>query len=1176
MNRLSSISLASDWKTLLKPLESNGRLCISELHGSAKAFFLYSLQRTLQRPLLIISANPENAEILWRDLAFFSGPGAHAEGTFQATDPAIQYPAWDVLPAEFLSPSPEISIERLRALEQLRAETARFVVAPLEAALQRTFPREIYEKAVFTFDAGQEISRGSVMEHLLRLAYRPSDPVESPGDFKSHGGILDLFSPLYSYPVRIEFFGDQVESMRFFDPESQKSLQAVDQVKAIPTREVPLLEKSVENALNLLNRSSANQPDAASRIRSLKEGLDRLEFFPGIESLSPFLYPHLENLISYFARTPVLVLDEPQDLQRVERELRANFLDSSGNESPRDSFLPAPESFYISLSELSTAENCPVVELSALNLAGDPSYIPFPLVTEAARPYGGRIREFLHDLQGWYKKGERTILVAPTAARRQRLAGFLQENELGSPAFESFEELVEEIPEELPVPHVLLGLCLGELSTGFGLPALGFRLLTDDDIFHSSTTTRKPRTGVTRDGRDRLHDFRDLNEGDFVVHMNYGIGLYLGLKTLETQGLKGDFLDIEYADHDKLYLPVELINLVQKYRGAGSTPPRLDKLGSSSWESVKKRVKKSLKEMAEELLKLYARRQIAVTTPFSKNTQWHQEFAAAFEFEETEDQQAAIDDTQRDMEQSRPMDRLICGDVGYGKTEVAIRAAFKAAYDGNQVVVVVPTTLLAQQHFQTFKARFAPYPISVDVLSRFRSPREQKEILRRLHEGTLDVLIGTHRLLQKDVIFKNLALVVIDEEQRFGVRHKERLKQLRESVHILTLTATPIPRTLQMSLSGFRDLSVIDTPPADRLAIRTLIRRFSERILREAVGNEFSRGGQIFFVHNRVESILSMEIYLRRLFPQIRIAVAHGQMHEKVLERVMVQFIERKIDLLLCSTIIESGLDIPAANTIIINRADRMGLSQLYQLRGRVGRDRLQAYAYLLVPGEDLLSAKAKKRLQAILELSTLGSGFRLAMRDLEIRGAGNLLGARQSGHIAAVGFDLYCKLLEEAVAELKGEKVPEKVETKVSLNADGYIPRSYLPDPKERLMIYKRLYSIQEPSRLEDMEKELRDRFGHLPPPVERLVQTVQIRVLAAPLKILRVERSNQHLTLTFHQGTPLSAARLLELADKNPNLRFIGEDTLQVKLNSSRWETVFPEVKNLLHRLEGCATVP
>jgi len=1100
----------------------------------------------------------------------------------------IQYPAWDVLPAEFLSPSPEVSLERLRALEQLCRGTARFAVAPLEAALQKCFPPEIYEKAAFTLLVGQEISRAWVLERLLRLAYRPADSVEAPGDFKSHGGIVDLFSPLYSYPIRIELFGDQVESMRFFDPESQKSLQSAREVKVIPVREAPLLEEAVRRATALLSEFSKSHPAALSKISALQEGLERLEFFPGIESLGPFLYPRLDNLLSYFAEPPVLVLDEPQELRKLERELQADLLGPSAGQKTRDPFLPGAEAFTVSLAEFSTGEDLPVVELSALNLSGDPAYIPFPLVTEAARPYGGRLGEFLADLRGWRKKGEKIVLVAPTAARRQRLAGLLRENDLDGSSFESFAELAGESPEELSMPYGHLSLCLGELSSGFSLPDLGLRLLTDDDIFHAGTAARKLRSGPARDGRAgypalRVHDFRDLNVGDFVVHSSYGIGLYRGLKTLETQAhpgyplgvTRGDFLEIEYADQDKLYLPVDMINRVQKYRGAGSTPPRLDKLGSSSWEGVKKRVKKSLKEMAQELLKLYARRQLATTTPFSRDTPWHQEFAAAFEFEETEDQQAAIEDVRRDMEQSRPMDRLICGDVGYGKTEVAIRAAFKAAYDGSQVAVVVPTTLLAQQHFQTFKARFAPFPIRVDVLSRFRSPREQKEIIRRLQEGTLDIVIGTHRLLQKDVVFKNLGLVVIDEEQRFGVRHKERLKQLRESVHILTLTATPIPRTLQMSLVGFRDLSVIDTPPADRLSIRTRIRRFSERVLREAVDNERSRGGQIFFVHNRVESIDSMERYLRRLFPEIRIAVAHGQMPERALERVMVQFIERKIDLLLCSTIIESGLDIPAANTIIINRADRMGLAQLYQLRGRVGRDRLQAYAYLLVPGEDFLSVKAKKRLQAILELSTLGSGFRLAMRDLEIRGAGNLLGAQQSGHIAAVGFDLYCKLLEETVAELKGEQVPEKVETKVSVNADGYIPRSYLPDPKERLMIYKRLYSIQEPARLEEMEQELRDRFGHLPPPVERLVQTVQIRVLAAPLKILRVERSNQHLTLTFHKSTPLSAARVLELAGKGPDLRFIGEDALQVKLSSSRWETVFPEVRNLLQRLESCARV-
>lgn len=1169
-------SQLSGWKSILDTLRSGGRLRFSNLQGSAKAFFLYGLQRSLGRPLLVVTPRPEESEILWRDLNFFAPPQSSDGPPLAAQGTAIQYPAWDVLPEEYLSPSRRIRLERLRGLERIRRGSARFLVVPLEALRQKLFPRELYEEAVFDLSAGEEIFREDLLDHLQRLGYRAADPVETAGDFRSHGGILDLFSPLYSYPIRIEFFGDRIESLRFFDQENQKSLCPADRVRLIPVQEALLLKETVEKARAAVRELSRSDPAAAHKASLLRDGLERLEFFPGIESLGSFLYPHEDSLLAFFPQPPVVVLDEAQEIGEMENKFWRELSEVARERKSREPFLPAPEALYFRLEEVLSESSSPRVELSALNLSGDPDYAPFPFAVEAVTPYRSRLREFISELKSRYGRGDRIVLAAPAGARRKRLAALLQENDLNTPSFQSFEQLVRAEKEELPLPDRPLSLCLGELSTGFSMPGLGLVLLGDDDIFHAGPPARKVRSAGVSERRAFLHDFRDLNVGDFIVHLSYGIGRYLGLKTLETRGITADFLEIEYADHDKLYLPMDTINMVQKYRGAGAGPPRLDKLGSTSWEGVKKRVKKALKEMAEDLLKLYARRQIASTTPFSRGTQWHQEFAASFEYQETEDQQRAIDEVRQDMEQARPMDRLVCGDVGYGKTEVAIRAAFKAAYDGRQVAVVVPTTLLAQQHHQTFSSRFASYPISVDVISRFRSPREQKEILSRLREGKLDIVIGTHRLLQRDVTFKNLGLVVIDEEQRFGVTHKERLKKFREAVDVLTLTATPIPRTLQMSLVGLRDLSVIDTPPADRLAIRTQIRRFSEPVIRQAVNDEIARGGQVFFVHNRVETIHSMERYLRRLLPGIRLAVAHGQMSERTLEKVMVQFLEHQVDLLLCSTIIESGLDIPSANTIIINRADRMGLSQLYQLRGRVGRDRFQAQAYLLVPGEDLLSATAKKRLQAILELSTLGSGFRLAMRDLEIRGGGNLLGAQQSGHIAAVGFDLYCKLLEEAVAELKGETVPEKIETKVALNAEGYIPRAYLPDPKERLMVYKRIYSVPDLNRLCELEREFQDRFGEIPPPVERLMQTAGIRIMAAALGIVRVERSNQHLSLTFHKLTPVSPARVIQMARDDSRLHFVGEDTLSLNLSGSRWESVFPEVKNLLQRLESCATLP
>jgi transcription-repair coupling factor (superfamily II helicase) len=661
-----------------------------------------------------------------------------------------------------------------------------------------------------------------------------------------------------------------------------------------------------------------------------------------------------------------------------------------------------------------------------------------------------------------------------------------------------------------------------------------------------------------------------LNPGDYIVHLDYGIGIYRGTTILKVGAEESEFLSLEFADHDKVYVPIDALHLVQKYLGTGGEPPALSKLGSGAWKRTKRRVKAAIREIAQELLRLYAAREVKPGFAFSPDMHWHQEFTEAFEFEETEDQMHAIEDVKADMEKPHPMDRLVCGDVGYGKTEVALRSAFKAVTDGKQVAMLVPTTILALQHWHTFTRRFAPYPITVEMLSRFRPAVEQKKVIEGLRTGTVDIVIATHRLLQKDVAFKNLGLLIIDEEHRFGVAHKERLKQRYTQVDVLTLTATPIPRTLHLSMVGIRDMSVIETPPPNRLAVRTYVLKFGEAVIQEAITRELERGGQVFFVHNRIESIGAMYRYLQRIVPQARIAVAHGQLPEQQLERVMIRFINRDIDVLLCTTIIESGLDIPSANTIIINRADRFGLAQLYQLRGRVGREQRQAYAYLLIPGERTLAGLPWERLKAMLEFADLGSGLRLAMRDLEIRGAGNILGVQQSGHIGAVGFDLYCKLMEEAIRELKGEQVEEEKELQVVLKIGGYIPKDYIPHTSQRLDLYQRLYAVDHEEALAELRAEIIDRFGALPEAVEKLLHLVELRALARQLGVLKIERRQQTVVLMFDPATPVPPEKIVALLHEHQRtLRFIPENSLELHLTQDAWPAVCNAVKKVLQRL-------
>jgi transcription-repair coupling factor (superfamily II helicase) len=801
-------------------------------------------------------------------------------------------------------------------------------------------------------------------------------------------------------------------------------------------------------------------------------------------------------------------------------------------------------------------EGRPRLELELVTGAGTPGdHAEFVLETHAVPRLTGQFASLAAQLGRWRAEGFTVRLVSNDERQAAHLRQMLRDHDVEA-------GLVAQLDGPEP-----LALVVGECSTGFVISALGFVVLTESDIFGARRRSlRQPKyqRGAA------LTAFTDLAVGDLVVHEDHGIGRYLGLRTMRVGDRDGDFLLLEYAEGNQLYLPVERLDLVSKYLGGDEGAARLDRLGGAAWQRVKESVRAALREMAEGLLKLYAQRAVTAGHAFATDTPWQREFEAAFRFEETADQLRAIEDVKRDMERERPMDRLVAGDVGYGKTEVALRAAFKAVAEGFQVAVLVPTTVLAQQHWSTFSDRFAPFPARVELLSRFRSPKEQKGVVAGLARGTVDVVIGTHRLLGKDVAFKNLGLLVVDEEHRFGVAHKERMKQLRASVDVLALTATPIPRTLYMSLAGVRDMSVIETAPLNRLPVETFVRRFSKAGIKEALERELGRGGQVFFVHNRVQSLPSMVRFIQELVPDARVTMGHGQMRERELEATMVKFVSGQADILVSTAIVESGLDIPASNTIIVNRADRFGLAQLYQLRGRVGRERQQAYAYLLVPADGRVDEQAQRRLRALQELTELGSGFRLALRDLEIRGAGNLLGAAQHGHIAAVGYDLYSKLLAEAVRELGGDQAPPSLEPVVSVSAEGFLPDDYVPEVNQRLALYKRLAGAVSEGEVDDLGAELADRFGPLPAAAARLLDIVRLRVAARELGIEKVEAGEGRALVTFSPATSINPARLVRVIQgSRGRLSMKREYTIDAKIATGEWPVVRDALRHLFSEL-------
>jgi transcription-repair coupling factor (superfamily II helicase) len=1140
MDRL--LPAGAGWQEVAQALGRGRREVV--LHGLTPAAAAYVLSRlfgALSRPFLLVCPDAESAELFLKDLAFFQ---PHAGDTPPSPWSRWRlFPAHEVLPFRTLGPDAEVGAARLAAAYvALTSRDPFFLVAPAAALQEKLPPREALKEAWLYLVAGEELNRREFLARLVSGGYARRPLVEDRGEFSVRGGIVDLFPPLYEQPLRLEFWGDELESIRPFDPATQRSQgPSLEDLVVLPVSEVILTEAARERAL--AGRSRRQDPTFWHHVH---EGIP----FPGIERRLAEFYEQPETLWDYLPADTLVVLWDPLNISQTLEKLAestgaepAGWLDDTPLEVRRAPYA-ALVCEVLPFGPESGEERFQFQVEKYTGLARE--------LAAAAREDGRLIPALAQRLAAWQEEGRHAVLVSRNRHRGQRLAELL--------AAEDLE--VRFNPDPVWEARGLVEVTAGEISGGFHLPAAGLCLITEDEAL-----------GYRPEGRRRkesrplhyLTSLEDLQEGDFVVHVDHGIGIYRGLVKLEAATGVNDFLELEYQGGDRLFIPVDRLHLVQKYLGVEGTEPQVERLGGKHWERAKGRVKKAVAKIARELVELYAARRVLPGHAFSPPDPLFREFEAAFPYEETPDQLRAIQEVLEDMTADRPMDRLICGDVGYGKTEVALRAAFKAAMDGYQVAVLVPTTVLAEQHYETFAKRLAPFPLVVRVLSRFKSPQEQKRIVEDLARGRVDIVIGTHRLLSKDVVFRNLGLMIIDEEQRFGVKQKERLKEWRKTVDVLTLTATPIPRTLQLSLTGLRELSLINTPPENRRAIRTYLCRPERQVIQTAIRRELARGGQVFFVHNRVRNLATWARYVQELVPEARVAMAHGQMPERELEQVMVRFWRGEVDVLVCTAIIEAGLDVPAANTIIVNRAHQMGLAQLYQLRGRVGRSQAQAYAYLLVPDEAALSPEAQKRLQALMEFTELGSGYKIALHDLQIRGAGNLLGQAQSGHLAEVGYELYLQLLEEAIREFKGEPPEEQLpEPEIRLPISAYLPEDYVPDIGQRLALYRRLSGRLTPEMVAELEEELVDRFGPLPPEGRELLQVVRTKERLRQLGIKRLELANGYALVQFAAPERLHLAKLLALLKREPHrLRLSPDQTLRFRL---------PEEGSPWARLENC----
>jgi transcription-repair coupling factor (superfamily II helicase) len=1099
---------SNQFKDILKSIEKRTYpIGVYGLSESAKNYLVNGVYEQLDKSILILTHSDVEAKNMYEDLSFYSND-------------VYYFPTREVVFYNADAISGDLRWERLKVMKKITEKGKKIIITCIEALAATYIPIDLFQKYIFKLSVGSTLNLNIFSEKLIQCGYERVDIVDTKGQFSIRGGIIDLYPPISSLPFRIELFDEEIDSIRTFNSETQRSIDKVNEIDIFPAKEIILTEENMKNGYDKIKEdldivlgsfNKKKDKESIERITSLVnvnlEALKETWSFEAIDSYMPYFYNTTSTFLDYMKESFIVV----DDVQRCFGKLDSvyfEFEENYQNFLRRGNILPSQAKVLINKERI--YEDLEALEVMTLNaivkstkVLAPRSIISFSQIT--IYDYHGQLDMLIEDIKDKKYKGYKTVILSGTRSRGERLIDTLRDR--------GIEGVYKDSISDINFGEVVV--TFGNQLKGFEYPELKLCIISDKEVFGQSkrkTTSRSNKKGVSK-----IKSFTELKLGDYVVHVNHGIGVYKGIKQLDVHGHKRDYLELSYNSGDTLYVPVEQLDLVQKYIGSEGKAPKISKLGGLEWVKAKNKVKQSIADIAEDLVKLYATRATLKGYKYSKDTVWQKQFEEEFPFEETPDQIVAIEEIKKDMESDKPMDRLLCGDVGYGKTEVAVRAAFKAVMDGKQVAFLVPTTILAEQHYKNLTKRFSDFPVKVEMVSRFRTAAQQKVVIQAAKEGNVDILIGTHRIIQKDVKFKDLGVLIVDEEQRFGVTHKEKIKSIRKNIDVLTLTATPIPRTLHMSLTGVRDISVIETPPEERYPIQTYVVEFNDQLIRDAILRELNRDGQVFFVYNRVETIKDMAAYIGKLVPEARVGIAHGQMTERELESVMIDFMENKYDILMCTTIIETGIDIQNTNTMIIYDADKMGLSQLYQLRGRVGRSNRIAYAYFTYRKDKVLTEVAEKRLKAIKDFTELGSGFKIAMRDLEIRGAGNMMGAAQHGHMATVGYDLYCRMLEDTVKNIRGDVEKEPIETTVEIKIDAYIPSTYIEDESQKIEIYKKIAAIDFHEDMMDIQEEIEDRFSDIPSPVTNLMNIAYLRSISRQVGIIEIKEVKEEIVLQF-----------------------------------------------------------
>ncbi|KEH90019.1 transcription-repair coupling factor [Clostridium novyi A str. BKT29909] len=1094
---------------------------ITGLSESGRAYFINGIYEQEDKSIFIFTNSDVEAKNLYEDLSLYV--------------PNVYYfPNKEVVFYNVYAISGDLRWERLKVIREMLKKGKKIIVASIETLASTYISPELYKKYTLKVSVGDVIDIEELSEKLIQGGYQRTSIVEGKGEFSIRGGIIDVYSPISSVPYRIELFGDEVDSIRSFNTESQRSIEKSKSIEIFPAKEMILTKENIDMGYNSIKEDLQKAKEKLVDDRELLDNLEKntisnLESlketwsFENIDSFTPYFYENTATLLDYMNDSLVFVTDVQRSLGKLDT-VYFEFIENYKQLLERGTILSKQLELLVSKEDiLEKIQKSNIVTLNIISKEMDvlKSKHKESFNQTILNSFGGKLDFLIEEINSKKSQGYKILILSGTRPRGERLVDALRDYDI--------ESAYKDVVDNIEFGEVVI--TFGNQSKGFEYPELKLCVISDKDFFGKS---RKRIKRKNKKGVGKIKSFDELKPGDYVVHTNHGIGVYKGIKQLEVQGHKKDYLELSYNAGDTLYVPVEQLDLVQKYIGSEGKSPKVNKLGGSEWTKAKKKVRKAINEIAEELVKLYAIRSTLKGHKFGKDTVWQKQFEDEFPYDETPDQLTAIQEIKEDMESSKAMDRLLCGDVGYGKTEVAIRAAFKSVMDGKQVALLVPTTILAEQHYTNLVKRFCDFPVKIDMISRFKTSAQVKAILKEVKVGNVDVLIGTHRILQKDVEFKDLGLLIVDEEQRFGVTHKEKIKNLKKNVDVLTLTATPIPRTLHMSLTGIRDISVIETPPEERYPVQTYVVEFNDQLILDAITREMDRGGQVYFVYNRVGSIKEMAAYLAKLVPDAKVGIAHGQMPERELEKVMFDFMKKEYDILVCTTIIETGLDIQNANTMIIYDADKFGLSQLYQLRGRVGRTNRMAYAYLTYKKDKVLTEVAEKRLKAIKDFTELGSGFKIAMRDLEIRGAGNLIGAAQHGHMASVGYDLYCRMLEDTIKLVKGEIDKEPIETTVDLKVDAYIPGNYIKDEVQKIEVYKKIANIDSKESMMDIQEELEDRFSDIPPSVDNLINIAYIKTIANSLGIVEVKEKPTEVIIKFQNKEYINPKLIKGIMDK------------------------------------------